>query len=73
MAGCARGCAVPKLTREAHNFKITPVHCNLLTYGHLTSEVLFYTVNMSTKFYVSSTRPIKLMLKIGSIHTERVD
>jgi len=50
MAGSARGCAVPKLTRGAHNFKITPVHCNRLTYGHLTSEVyhdvLFYDVNI---------------------------
>jgi len=58
MAGCATGCAVPKLTCGAHNLKITPVHCNLLTYGHLTSEVyhgvLFYNVNMFTKFYFSS-------------------
>jgi len=40
----------------AHN--ITPVHCDLWTYGHLTSEayhgVLFCDVNMFTKFYVSS-------------------
>ena len=54
---------------RAHNFKIMPVHCDFLTYGHSDFRsyhgVLFYNVNKFTEFYVSSFTSFNMYCRLS--------